>query len=119
MTEKIVQWVGIDVSKRHLDVYVKPMGLVLKVTNNLSGIVDLTKELQSIQPDLIVLEATGGMELDVAEHLSNKGFAVSIINPRLAHSLASDADAGSLVKLETLGKQQVDSLKPMRLMHKC
>ena len=33
-------------------------------------------------PELIVLEATEEMEIDVAEHLSLSGLAVSIINPR-------------------------------------
>ncbi len=64
--------------------YFKPLGLVLKVTNNLSGIINLTKELQSVTPKFIVLEATGGMELNIAEDLSNQGLAVSIINPRQA-----------------------------------
>ena len=35
------QWVGIDVSKATLDVYLRPMGKAVKVTNNEEGITDL------------------------------------------------------------------------------
>ena len=30
MTETIAQWVGIDVSKRYLDVYIRPLAQALK-----------------------------------------------------------------------------------------
>jgi transposase len=100
MTEKINQWVGIDVSKYYLDVYVRPQQLALRVKNNLSGIVNLTEQLTSIKPELIVLEATGGMELDVAENLSSAGLAVSIINPRQARDFGKAT--GKLAKTDAI-----------------
>ncbi len=63
--------------KRYLDVYVRPQGLALRVENKISEIVKLTEKLQSLKPELIVLEATGGMELYVAEHLSSAGLFIS------------------------------------------
>jgi len=103
MTENIAQWVGIDVSKRHLDVYVRPQGLALRVDNKISEIVKLTEKLQSLKPELIVLEATGGMELDVAEHLSTAGLAVSIINPRQARDFGKAT--GKLAKTDAIDAQ--------------
>lgn len=100
MTEKIAQWVGIDVSKHYLDVYVRPQQLALRVKNNLSGIVNLSEQLQSIKPELIVLEATGGMELEVAEKLSSAGLAVSIINPRQARDFGKAT--GKLAKTDAI-----------------
>lgn len=100
MTEKIVTWVGIDVSKRHLDVYIRPIGQALRVSNNDSGILELTTKLQSIKPELIVLEATGGMELDVAESLSSQKLAVSIINPRQARDFGKAT--GKLAKTDAI-----------------
>ena len=103
MTENIAQWVGIDVSKRYLDVYVRPQGLALRVENKNSGIVKLTEKLQSLKPELIVLEATGGMELDVAEHLSSAGLGVSIINPRQARDFGKAT--GKLAKTDAIDAQ--------------
>ena len=60
------QWVGIDVCQKYLDVYVRPMAKLFQVTNNENGIRELTKILSEIKPKLIVLEATGGMELNAA-----------------------------------------------------
>jgi transposase len=79
------------------------MGLMLKVSNNLSGIVELTNKLQSVQPELIVLEARGGIELDVAEHLSNQGLAILIINPRQARDFCKAT--GKLAKTDAIDAQ--------------
>ena len=109
MTEKIAQWVGIDVvEKSPVTVILRALMevvLVLKVTNNLSGIINLTKKLQSVKPELIVLEATGGMELNVAEHLSNEGLAVSIINPRQARDFGKAT--GRLAKTDAIDAQML------------
>ncbi len=101
------QWVGIDVCQKYLDVYVRPVEKLFQVTNDEDGIKELTKILREIKPELIVLEATGGMELNAATQLTQAELSVAIINPRqardfakatgLGHSLAPIGDAGSLV----------------------
>lgn len=58
--ENISQWVGIDVSKATLDVYIRPMGKALKVANTEVEISHLVEQLKSLDLNLIVLEATGG-----------------------------------------------------------
>lgn len=103
MSEKIATWVGIDVSKRYLDVYIRPLAQALRVGNNPKGIVELSQKLQSIKPELIVLEATGGMEVDVAEHLTQAGLAVSIINPRQARDFGKAL--GKLAKTDAIDAQ--------------
>ena len=103
MTENIAQWVGIDVSKSYLDIDVRPQGLTLRVENKNSEIVKLTEKLQSLKPELIVLEATGGMELEVAEHLSSAGLGVSIINPRQARDFGKAT--GKLAKTDAIDAQ--------------
>ena len=82
MDEK--QWVGIDVCQKYLDIYVRPQGKLFQVTNDEVGIDKLVKTLKNIQPELIVLEATGGMEIDVTIRLTQAGLAVAVINPRQA-----------------------------------
>lgn len=64
------QWVGIDVCQKYLDVYVRPLGNLFQVTNNEVGISKLVQTLKNIEPKLIVLEATGGMEIDAVIKLT-------------------------------------------------
>ena len=81
-------WVGIDVCQKSLDVYIRPSEKFFQVTNDEIGIAKLVQTLNNIQPELIVLEATGGMEIDVVIKLTEAGLAVAIINPRLARDFA-------------------------------
>jgi transposase len=82
------QWVGIDVCQKYLDVYVRPKGKLFQVSNNEIGITQLVQTLMAIQPELIVLEATGGMEINVTIKLAQAGLAVAVINPRQARDFA-------------------------------
>ncbi len=52
--ENIAQWVGIDVSKATLDVYIRPLGKAMKVANTESEISNLVELLLSYSLNLIV-----------------------------------------------------------------
>ena len=82
------QWVGIDVCQKSLDVYIRPLEKLFQVTNDEVGIGKLVQTLKNIQPELIVLEATGGMEIDAAIKLTQAKLAVAVINPRQARDFA-------------------------------
>jgi transposase len=86
MSEK--QWVGIDVCQKYLDIYVRPEGKLFQVTNDEVGISNLVQTLKNIQPELIVVEATGGMEIEAVIKLTQVGLAVAVINPRQARDFA-------------------------------
>ena len=94
------QWVGIDVCQKYLDVYIRPMAKLFPVTNDDSGIQKLIKVLREIQPELIVLEATGGMERNAAVTLTQVGFAVAVINPRQVRDFAKAT--GQIAKTDAL-----------------
>lgn len=94
------QWVGIDVCQKNLDVYVRPSSKLFQVTNDEIGISKLIKTLDKIQPELIVLEATGGMEIDAAIKLTQAGLAVAVINPRQARDFAKAT--GQLAKTDAI-----------------
>ena len=81
-------WVGIDVSKRRLDVAVRPVGEVFHLENDSAGIKRLLKALQQYAPRLIVVEATGGYEQAAVSHLLKAGLPVALINPRQARDFA-------------------------------
>jgi transposase len=70
------QWVGIDVSKRTLDVYVRPLGLRIQVANSESGLAELIQTLAAfrVTTRLIVMEATGGYQALAARTLMADGW---------------------------------------------
>lgn len=55
-------FVGMDVSQACVDVAVHP-GTAFQIAQNERGIAEAVERLQAVQPTLIVLEATGGLEV--------------------------------------------------------
>ena len=108
------QWVGIDVCQKYLDVYVRPLGKLFQVKNDEDGIRELTKILSEIKPELIVLEATGGMELNAATQLTQAELSVAIINPRQARDFAKAT--GQLAKTDAIDARVLahfaDAIRP-------
>jgi transposase len=80
--------VGIDVSKDALDVHVLPDGQAFQVGNDHNGLDDLVGRLKSVMPEVVALEATGGLEGLAAAALSSAGFAVMVLNPAQVHHYA-------------------------------
>lgn len=94
------QWVGIDVSKRRLDVYVRPLGRRFSVDNSEVGFVDLIRRLQECSIALIVVEATGGLQMQMSRTLTNAEFPVAVVNPRQVRDFARAL--GRLAKTDTI-----------------
>jgi transposase len=92
--------VGIDVAKAFLDVHVLPSGKASRFENTSAGIATLVKELKSENPSLIVLEATGRLELPAASALAGAGMPVAIVNPRHVRDYARAT--GELAKTDAL-----------------
>lgn len=87
--EKEVHYAGIDVSKGHLDVFVRPTGEHFGLPNDHAGIGSLVSRLlEGARPALVVLEATGGFERPAVAALSAAGLAVAVVNPRQARDFA-------------------------------
>jgi transposase len=81
-------FVGIDVSKDHLDVAFRPGGEARRVANSEAGIAGLIDCLKAAGPELIVLESTGGFEKSVAVALTAAKLAARIVDPARARSFA-------------------------------
>jgi transposase len=89
MNETIVEkFVGIDVSKSTLDVCIEPDEKTLHVAYDEAGIKQIVDRLKEVSPTLIVIEATGGLEIRIATELASKGLQVAVINPRQARDFA-------------------------------
>jgi transposase len=81
-------FVGIDISKQQLDVHILPSGHTFSVTRDAAGLDQLVATLRPCAPQLIVLEATGGLEVVVCARLAACGLAVVAINPRQIRAFA-------------------------------
>lgn len=82
------RFIGIDVSKARLDVACRPDGAAFDEANAPSGAVRLVERLRAAGPALVVLEATGGLEVPVAVALAAAGLAVAVVNPRQVRDFA-------------------------------
>ncbi len=91
-------FVGIDISKDSLDLCIKPNSEVLHVAYDDKGIIQVVKRLMQVAPTLIVMEATGGLEMRLASELAAKGLHVAVINPRQARDFAKAT--GQLAKTD-------------------
>ena len=63
-------YVGIDVAKDWLDVAQRPGGERWRVSNDETGVVALVERLKGVRPTLVVLEATGGLQIPAVAALA-------------------------------------------------
>lgn len=75
-------FVGIDVSQDRLDVALAPGETSWQVAYTEGGVSGLVEQLGAAAPALVVLEATGGMEVAVVGALAAAGLPVVVVNPR-------------------------------------
>ena len=102
MTE-VRSYVGIDVSKSYLDVAVAPTGQQWRVSHTEEGLGPLVERLQGLSPALVVLEATGGLELPVVAALAMANLPLVVVNPRQVRDFARAT--GKLAKTDKLDAQ--------------
>jgi len=93
-------FVGIDVAKAECAVAVRPSGARWTVPQAEAGWAALTRELQALAPTLVLLEATGGLELPVTSVLAAAGLPVAVVNPRQVRDFAKAT--GTLAKTDAL-----------------
>lgn len=74
-------FVGVDVPKDQLDVYVRPSGEAFAVARDGKGLEEAVARLQAISPTLIAVEATGGFESIVAAPLAGAQLPLMVVNP--------------------------------------
>jgi len=92
--------VGIDVSKRWLEVQVHGAATSQKVANAPQGFCALIELMQVAQPQLIAFEATGGYEREAAKALDAAGFTVVVVNPTRVRRFAQSM--GILAKTDKI-----------------
>jgi transposase len=99
--EEVRRFVGVDVAKARLDVFVQPSRESFSVANDERGIGELLRRLEPA--DFVIIEATGGLEVPVASALATAGIAVAVVNPRQVRDFARAT--GQLAKTDALDAQ--------------
>lgn len=94
------EFVGVDVSKATLDVASWTSNEYKRFRNDPIGIQELIDWLKVLQPELIVLEATGGLELPFVAELAYAKMPVAVVNPRRIREFARSI--GQLAKTDKL-----------------
>lgn len=92
--------IGIDVAKQSFDLHSLETGQDRRMNNSVEGIRRCVALCNEIRPQLIVTEATGGYERNLAGTLQAEGFAVAVVNPRRIRDFARAA--GQIAKTDKL-----------------
>jgi transposase len=95
--------VGIDVAKAQVAIAVRPSGEQWVSATDPTSLDELVRRLQALQPELIVLEATGGREGAVVAALATAGLPLAVVNPRQVRDFARAV--GQLAKTDALDAQ--------------
>jgi transposase len=94
---------GIDVSKDWLDVALGAESL--RVANETAGVRSLVERLQAMKVGLVVMEATGGYEMQAASALAGAGLRLAVVNPRQVRDFARAT--GQLAKNDRIDAQVI------------
>ncbi len=111
---KAERFVGIDVAQATLEIAVRPTGESWQVANDEVAFGALVDRLCELAPTLIVLEATGGIQLPVVGALAAAGLPVVAMNPRQVRDFAKAT--GKLAKTDRIDAQVLahfaDAVRP-------
>lgn len=101
-------YVGVDVCKDWLDVFVAPLGDSFRCANNTVGVGKLRRLCRKHAVAKIVMEATGKYHRMAHRALSAEGFKVAIVNPLRAR-LFAEAN-GALAKTDRIDARMLASM---------
>ena len=116
--------VGIDTSSQQLDIYVRPIGQYFSVSNDVAGIKDAVKQLQSLKPTRVLIESTGRLELEFVCIAHKAGLPVVVCNPGQVCHFAKAAgriaktdklDAHDIAHFGEVMQPKLSSIKPEKL----
>jgi transposase len=97
--------VGIDVSKRNLDVYVVGARQQRRVENDAAGHGELIAWLKQLRVHGAVMEASGGYERTIAAALRKASFDVRVVDPKRVRHFAKAA--GRLAKNDRIDARMI------------
>lgn len=96
---------GFDIAKEEIEVCLLPDGQRRAIEYTDTGLSELAKWLQASRVDLVVMEATGGLEIKAAAHLALRGLPAVVVNPRQVRDYARAL--GILAKTDRLDAEVI------------
>ncbi|MBY9027744.1 transposase, partial [Pseudomonas fluorescens] len=100
-----LRYVGIDVSKRYLDIFDESLGVAERIANATQAITQIVSRWRC--DVLVVFEATGVYDLELREALSKAGIRFARINPARARDFARAS--GQLAKTDPIDARMLAS----------
>ncbi len=100
LMEQEAIYVGIDVAKAQMDVAIRPTDDRWEVSHDDAGVRQLVSRLKAIEPAMVLLEASGGLELPLVTALAAHSVPVVVVNPRQVRDFARAT--GKLAKTDAL-----------------
>ena len=94
------KFIGIDVSKRFFDVCLGVKGKIIHFDYTKEQVEKCVRLIEDFMPELIVMEATGGYESELAWSLQEQGLPVAVVNPRRIRDFAKAA--GQMAKTDAI-----------------
>ena len=98
--EQEATYVGINVAKAQVDVAVRPTDDRWEVPHDEAGVRQLVSRLKTLEPVMVLLEASGGLELPLVAALATDELPVVVVNPRQVRDFARAT--GKLTKTDSL-----------------
>ena len=106
--------VGVDTGKHHLDIYIRPLDIYFTVSNDEQGIKQAITEIKKHQPERIVVEATGRLEMPFILACAKVNLPFTIANP--IHIKRFAGAIGQRAKTDKLDAQLIahysEAIKP-------
>ena len=107
------QFVGVDVSKRKLDISFDESKQALTIDNAQEQIVtELIQTFENPESTIVVMEATGGYENLLVTLLHRHNIAVAVVNPRRIRDFATGI--GKDAKTDPIDAQVIASSRPRK-----
>ena len=120
MTKEAKVFVGIDISKETLDLAIVGQEDAWQLDHDETGISQLIDLITPMNPQLIAMEATGGLEIDIVTRLSAAGLPISVVNPVRVREFAKAI--GQYAKTDRIDAQLIahfaDKIRPAAISQK-
>lgn len=98
-------FIGIDVSKDTLEIAILGGESSKQIQNSAKAVTKLADHLVELEPELIVLEASGGYEMLALSALGQAGLPVALINPTRSRNFAKST--GKFAKTDRIDAQML------------
>jgi len=113
--------VSIDTSQSQLDIGARPSGEFFCVVDNANGIAKVVKQIKSLNPTRVLIEATGRLEMAFACAAFKAGLPIVACNALTVHNFAKATgklaktdklDAFTIAHYDEAMKPQLTQIKP-------